>query len=124
MNFNMNKLEMTLLELLNMSREVESTIKKEKSILYISETKKKRKVDMSLNKGKGKGRLGKAKVTKKDPMRNKGQCFHSTRRGTAILEIRGEVKARQSYTLMVAISFARVQEEQLNHEVRRTRVTP
>ncbi|RRT37560.1 hypothetical protein B296_00013834 [Ensete ventricosum] len=40
------------------------------------------------------------------------------------LEIRGEVKAWQPYTLMVAISFARIQEEQLNNEVRRTRVAP
>ncbi|RZS22584.1 hypothetical protein BHM03_00055382, partial [Ensete ventricosum] len=40
------------------------------------------------------------------------------------LEIRGEVKARQPYTLMTMISFARIQEEQLNHEVRRTRVAP
>ncbi|RZS19362.1 hypothetical protein BHM03_00051750 [Ensete ventricosum] len=32
--------------------------------------------------------------------------------------------ARQPYTLMAAISFARIQEEQLNHKVRRTRVTP
>ena len=39
-------------------------------------------------------------------------------------EIRGEVKARQPYTLMAAISFARHQEEQLNHEARRTRVSP
>ncbi|RRT41205.1 hypothetical protein B296_00028153 [Ensete ventricosum] len=39
-------------------------------------------------------------------------------------EIRGEVKARQPYTLMATISFARIQEEQLNHEVRKTRVAP
>ena len=39
-------------------------------------------------------------------------------------EIRGEVKARQPYTLMAAISFARHQEEQLNHEARRTRIAP
>ncbi|RWW67435.1 hypothetical protein BHE74_00025120 [Ensete ventricosum] len=39
-------------------------------------------------------------------------------------EIRGEAKARQPYTPMVAIYFVRIQEEQLNHEVRRTRVTP
>ncbi|RZR86126.1 hypothetical protein BHM03_00013243 [Ensete ventricosum] len=32
--------------------------------------------------------------------------------------------ARQPYTLMAVISFARIQEEQLNHEVRRTRVAP
>ncbi|RZR71203.1 hypothetical protein BHM03_00004164 [Ensete ventricosum] len=35
-----------------------------------------------------------------------------------------EVKARQPYTLMAVISFARIQEEQLNHEVRRTKVAP
>ncbi|RWV90752.1 hypothetical protein BHE74_00056434 [Ensete ventricosum] len=40
------------------------------------------------------------------------------------LEIRGEVKARQPYTLMATISFTRIQEEQLKHEVRRTRVAP
>ena len=39
-------------------------------------------------------------------------------------EIRGEVKARQPYTLMAAISFARHQEERLNHEARRTRIAP
>ncbi|RWW32274.1 hypothetical protein GW17_00003069 [Ensete ventricosum] len=39
-------------------------------------------------------------------------------------EIREEVKARQPYTLMATISFAHIQEEQLNHEVRRTRVAP
>ncbi|RRT50976.1 hypothetical protein B296_00019560 [Ensete ventricosum] len=35
-----------------------------------------------------------------------------------------EVKARQPYTIMEAISFAYIQEERLNHEVRRTRVAP
>ncbi|RRT57832.1 hypothetical protein B296_00003789 [Ensete ventricosum] len=40
------------------------------------------------------------------------------------LEIGGEVKARQPYTLIAVISFARIQEERLNHEVRRTMVTP
>ncbi|RRT38855.1 hypothetical protein B296_00053894 [Ensete ventricosum] len=41
-NFNLNKFEVTLPELLNMLREAESVIKKEKPILYISETKKKK----------------------------------------------------------------------------------
>ena len=76
MNFNMNKLEVTLLELLNMLREAESTIKKEKPVLYTSETRKKRKVEKSLKKGKDKGRPGKAKVAKKEPVKDKGQCFH------------------------------------------------
>ena len=76
MNFNMNKLEVTLLELLNMLREAESTIKKEKPVLYTGETRKKRKAERSLKKGKGKGRPGKAKVAKKDPAKDKGQCFH------------------------------------------------
>ena len=59
-----------------MLREVESTIKKEKSVLYTSETRKKRKAEKSLKKGKRKGRPGKAKVAKKDPAKDKGQCFH------------------------------------------------
>ncbi|RWV96008.1 hypothetical protein GW17_00041314 [Ensete ventricosum] len=66
MNFNMSKLEVTLPKLLNILREAESAIKKEKSILYIGETKKKRKASKILKKGKGKERLGKAKVAKKD----------------------------------------------------------
>ena len=76
MNFNMNKLEVTLPELLNMLREAESTIKKEKPVLYTGETRKKRKAERSLKKGKGKGKQGKAKVAKKDPTKDKGQCFH------------------------------------------------
>ena len=66
MNFNMNKLEVTLPKLLNMLREAESTIKKEKPVLYTGETRKKRKAERSLKKGKGKVKLGKAKVAKKD----------------------------------------------------------
>ena len=76
MNFHMNKLEMTLPKLLNISREVESTIKKEKSVLNTSETKKKRKTEKYLKNGKSKGRPCNAKVAKKDSTKDKGQCFH------------------------------------------------
>ena len=72
MNFNMNKLEVTLPKLHNMLREVESTIKKEKPVLYTSKTRKKKKANKSLKKGKGKGRLGNAKVAKKDLAKDKG----------------------------------------------------
>ena len=72
MNFNMNKLEMTFPKLLNMLREAESTIKKEKSVLYTGETKKKRKAEKYLKKGKGKGKSGKANVVKKDQAKDKG----------------------------------------------------
>ncbi|RRT31459.1 hypothetical protein B296_00051430 [Ensete ventricosum] len=51
-------------------------IKKEKPVLYIGETKKKRKSNKILKKGKGKERPGKTKVTKKYPTKDKGQCFH------------------------------------------------
>ncbi|RZS23972.1 hypothetical protein BHM03_00056988 [Ensete ventricosum] len=68
--------EVTLPKLLNMLRETESTIKKEKPVLYIGGTKKKRKASKTLKKGKGKGRLGKAKVAKKYSAKDKGQCFH------------------------------------------------
>ncbi|RRT53782.1 hypothetical protein B296_00026149 [Ensete ventricosum] len=47
----MNKFEVTHHKLLNMSREVEFTIKKEKPVLYIGETKKKKKDDKTLKKG-------------------------------------------------------------------------
>ena len=67
MNFNINKLEVTLPELLNILRGAESTIKKEKLVLNTGKTKKKRKAEKSLKKGEGKGRLGKVKVAKKDP---------------------------------------------------------
>ena len=40
LNFNMNKLKVALLELLNMLREVDSTIKKGKPVLYVDETRK------------------------------------------------------------------------------------
>ncbi|RRT36517.1 hypothetical protein B296_00034766 [Ensete ventricosum] len=73
MNFNMRKFEVTLHELLNMLREAESAIKNEKPVLYIGETKKKRKASNTLKKGKGKGRPGKTKVAKKDLTKDKGQ---------------------------------------------------
>ncbi|RWV86675.1 hypothetical protein GW17_00051404 [Ensete ventricosum] len=38
-------------------------------------------------------------------------------------EIRGEVKAREPYTLMTTISFARIQEERLNYKAQRNRET-
>ena len=64
-----------------MLREAESTFKKEKPVLYTSETRKKRKEERFLKKGKGKGRPGKAKVAKKDPAKDKGQCFHCGKDG-------------------------------------------
>lgn len=45
---------MTFLELLNTMREVENTIKKEKSVLNVGETKKKRNTKKSLKKAKAK----------------------------------------------------------------------
>ena len=77
----MNKLEVTLPKLLNMLREAESTIKKEKPVLYTGETRKKRKAENSLKKGKGKGRPSKAKVAKKDPAKDKGHYFHYSKDG-------------------------------------------
>ncbi|KAJ8472265.1 hypothetical protein OPV22_026608 [Ensete ventricosum] len=61
-----------------MLRKAESAIKKEKLVLYIGETKKRRKANKTLKKGKGKGKESpsKAKVAKRDPAKDKGQCFH------------------------------------------------
>ncbi|RWW66028.1 hypothetical protein BHE74_00026631 [Ensete ventricosum] len=41
-----------------------------------------------------------------------------------VIGLQQKVKVRQPYTLLAVMSFARIQEEQLNHEVRRTRVAP
>ncbi|RWV82992.1 hypothetical protein GW17_00055464, partial [Ensete ventricosum] len=49
-----------------MLRDAKSTIKKEKSVLYIGKTKKKMKTEKSLKKDKDKDKLGKAKVAKKN----------------------------------------------------------
>ncbi|KAJ8466444.1 hypothetical protein OPV22_028996 [Ensete ventricosum] len=73
-----NKFEVTLSELLNMLREAESTIKKEKSALYIGEANRKMKASKTLKKGKGKGKSGKAKVAKKDPVKNSASTTAKT----------------------------------------------
>ena len=77
----MNKLEVTLPELLNILREAKSTIKKKKLVLYTSKTRKKRKLEKSLKKGKGKGTPSKTNVAKRDPVKDKGQCFHYDKDG-------------------------------------------
>ncbi|RRT31128.1 hypothetical protein B296_00053701 [Ensete ventricosum] len=75
------KFEVTLPKLLNILREVESPTKKEKSVLYIGETNRKRNASKTLKKCKGKERPGKAKVAKKDLAKDKGQCFHYVQDG-------------------------------------------
>ncbi|RWW00933.1 hypothetical protein GW17_00036064 [Ensete ventricosum] len=65
-----------------MLREAESTIKKEKSVLYISETNEKK--DKSLKKGKSKGKLGKAKFIKKNLGRTKLQPDNRSRSSLGI----------------------------------------
>ena len=39
-------------------------------------SERKRKAEKSLKKGKSKDRLGEVKVAKKDPTKDKFQCFH------------------------------------------------
>ncbi|RWV92420.1 hypothetical protein GW17_00045209 [Ensete ventricosum] len=73
-----NKFDVTLPELLNMLREAESAIKKEKPVLYIGEIKKKRKANKTLKKGKGKERLGKTKVVKRDPTKDNASIVAKT----------------------------------------------
>ncbi|RWW09557.1 hypothetical protein GW17_00026949 [Ensete ventricosum] len=68
--------EMTLPDLLNILREAESTIKKEKSVLYIGETNRKRKASKTIKKGKDKERPVKAKIAKKYQAKDIGQCFY------------------------------------------------
>ena len=65
MNFNMNKLEVTISELLNMLREVESTIKKEKPVLYTGETKKKERQKNPLRMARARGDRVKQKLLRR-----------------------------------------------------------
>ncbi|RWW20696.1 hypothetical protein GW17_00015177, partial [Ensete ventricosum] len=85
-NFNINKFEVTLPKLLNILKEAESTIKKEKPVLHFGETKKKKKASKTLKKGKGKGRPNKTMVAKKNPGKDKDSTTVKTgiRRGTVL----------------------------------------
>ena len=80
-NFNMNKIDVSLPELLNMSKNAEGTTKKENSLLMVAENNKKR--NKSFKKGQGKSKwTKKAKVAKKkEPVKSKGQCFHCSKDG-------------------------------------------
>ena len=53
-NFNMNKIDVTLSKLLNMLKNVEGTMKKERPVLFVAENNKKRK--KSFKKGQGKNK--------------------------------------------------------------------
>ncbi|RWW37145.1 hypothetical protein BHE74_00057779 [Ensete ventricosum] len=55
-----------------MLRKVKSSIKKEKPVFHIGETRMEMKAKESLKYGKGKGKSDKAKVNKKDPTKDKG----------------------------------------------------
>ncbi|RWV89446.1 hypothetical protein GW17_00048401 [Ensete ventricosum] len=64
-------------ELLNMLREAENTIKKEKLVLYIGETnRKKGRQVRSLRRTRAQKDRVRQKVAKKYPAKDKGQCFH------------------------------------------------
>ncbi|MQL78458.1 hypothetical protein Taro_010893 [Colocasia esculenta] len=63
-------------------READGAIKKDELVLYVGETNKKRKAKKTLKKGNGKGKKsGKEKVAKKEPAKDKGQCFHCGKNG-------------------------------------------
>ena len=79
----MNKIDVILSNLLNMLKNVESMMKKEKPVLLVVENNKKRKANRSFKKGQGKSkRTKKVKVAKKkEPIKDKGQCFHCGKDG-------------------------------------------
>ncbi|RRT31789.1 hypothetical protein B296_00048912 [Ensete ventricosum] len=99
MNFNMSKFEVTLPELLNMLREVESAIKKEKPVLYIGEIKKKRKASKILKKRKGKERPDKAKVAKRDRQRIKDSASTTAKMGNGRGTLRTTLQIRRNRSL-------------------------
>ena len=73
MNFNMNKLECSLTELLNMLKTAEPTIKKEKGTIMLVAGSKKKKPKNGLKKSKKKAAKPNGGVKKDKP---KGTCFH------------------------------------------------
>lgn len=73
MNFNMNKLECTLTELINILKTTKPTIKKEKVTFMLVAGSKKKKPKSKLKKSKKKATKAKGEV-KKDIL--KGTCFH------------------------------------------------
>ena len=79
-NFHMNKIDVSLAELLNMLKIAEGTLQKEKpNVLMIGKTKK-RKAGQALKKGKKK--LMKIKQAEpKDKVKAKGQYFHCKKEG-------------------------------------------
>ena len=80
-NFNMNKIDVTLPELLNMLKNAEGTMKKERPVLFVAENYKKRKKSFKKGQGKNK-RTKKAKVVKKkESVKAKRQCFHCSKDG-------------------------------------------
>ena len=75
LNFNMNKIQASLPELLNMLTTAKGNLQKENpQILFVGGTNKKRKVAFASKKGKGKKQV-KATLTRKDDD-DKGTCFH------------------------------------------------
>ena len=77
----MKKIDVTLPELLNMLKNAEGTMKKERPVLFVAKNNKKRKKSFKKGQGKNK-RTEKAKVTqKKEPAKDKGQCFHCDKDG-------------------------------------------
>ena len=79
-NFHINKIDVSLAELLNMLKIAEGTLQKEKpNVLMIGKTKK-RKVGQALKKGKKKPMKTK-QAKPKDKDKAKGQCFHCKKEG-------------------------------------------
>ena len=89
----MNKLKVTLPDLLNMLREAESTIKKEKPVLYIGKTKKKRKEESPLRRAKVRADRVKQRLLRKTQQRTKTNASTTVKmrtiRGTVNITLQG-----------------------------------
>ena len=77
----MNKIDVTLAELLNMLKTAEGTLQKEKpNVLMIGKTNK-RKSGQALKKGKNKRPMKTKQAEQEDKAKAKGQCFHCKKEG-------------------------------------------
>ena len=83
MNFNMNKIEVPLTELIKMLKSAEDNIKKERgTTMLINSSKTKKRSNANLKKVKQKKKMIKASGgVKKDKTKDKGTCFHCGKDG-------------------------------------------
>jgi len=82
-NFTMNKIEVSLAEMLNMLKTTEGNLKKEKpTVLMVGKSNKKRRAVQAFKKGNAKKQSKQKQKKDISKGEEKGECFHCKKRGT------------------------------------------